>query len=142
MKEIETVQRRSVDCLDVALLIGHCLKARLGIEPFIGGIALDRHDIGTNRACCLLLLSQATKRMLNEQLGYDVHYFESRDKNACLVVVDVLAGKDIGRVGTKNHQPIELRKLRDYSFADMPITSTTEKRRKPCSLGKTSCCKG
>jgi len=122
---LETVQKKSGDCLDISLLIAHCLKMYFGNEPLIGGIAWNNGGDNVNHACCLLPLSPEMKGIMSEELGHSVSYFRCQEESVCLVIIDPLCCRDLGILNVEKYYLIRIRTLEDYPFEDMPITSTT-----------------
>jgi len=116
---LETLHKKTGDCIDISLLIAHCLYTYYRIEPVIGNIALDNDGKTVNHATCLMPLSLEMKDIMNEELGYEVNYFQLGNDSIYHVIIDPLCCSEFGKLNTKNFILLHARPLRDYRFNDL-----------------------
>jgi len=116
---LETVHRKSGDCIDISLLIAHCLYSYYRVEPYIGEIALNNQDMTVNHACCLFPLLSDMKEIMNEELGYSVNYYHFGEDSIYYVIIDPLCSDEFGLVNTKEYYLIKANPLRHYPFKDL-----------------------
>ncbi len=116
---LETVHKKSGKCIDVSLLIAHCLYTYYRIEPFLGNIALNNDGKTINHACCLMPLTSEMKKIMNEELGYSVNYYHFGEDSIYYIIIDPLVCEKFGEVNTKNYYLIKANPLRNYPFKDL-----------------------
>ena len=116
---LETVHKKSGKCIDISLMIAHCLYSYFRVEPYIGEIALNNEDMTVNHACCLIPLPAEMKEIMNEELGYEVNFFHIGNDSIYYVIVDPLCCNEFGLLNTEKYYLLHARPLRDYKFNDL-----------------------
>jgi hypothetical protein len=116
---IQTLKSRRGDCLDISLLTAHLFYVYFRTNACIGDIAVGNQGQRANHACCLMPVSEDTKKHINERLGYQVDYFNDPSGKFTYLIVDCLCCERFSELNTLDYCLVNIKYLHQYYLCDI-----------------------